>query len=155
MQPRPPFPKSKRRSTWILQACPLTPVRKKPPVEGNFYYLENKVPEGAKKPEIEDLTPGKYLVNPEGKVALKIEENFPKGARVPPGTEVGTDEKLHGSQAQTDPNTYRGWHKTDNSDGIPAGKYLVDKTGEIKYLVDPAINGKLNARPDGYFKKPC
>src|SRR5215204_392562 len=121
----------------------------KPPVEGSFLEYENRIPEGSKKPENKDLTPGKYLVDGDGKVVLKVEENFPKGARVPPGTEVGAAEKLHGTQAQTDSNTYRGWHKTDNLGGIPAGKYLVDTSGEIKYLVDPAINGKLNARPDG------
>ncbi|HEY0461129.1 MAG TPA: OPT/YSL family transporter, partial [Pyrinomonadaceae bacterium] len=121
----------------------------KPPLEGDFLEYDNKIPEGSRKPENKDLKPGKYLVDAAGNAVLKIEENFPKGARVPPGTEVGAAEKLHGTQAQTDPNTYRGWHKTDNSGGIAPGKYLVDMSGEIKYLVDPAINGKLNARPDG------
>lgn len=121
----------------------------KPPIEGNLRLFENKILEGAKKAENEDLPAGRYLVEESGKVVLRFEENFPKGARVLPGTEVGPPEKLHGAQASTDSNTYRGWHKTDNSGGISAGKYLVDTTGEIKYLVDPAINGKLNARPDG------
>ncbi len=120
----------------------------KPPIAGDFRLLENKVPAGEKKPENKDLAPGKYLVDGTGKVILKIEENFPKGARIPPGTEVGAAEKLTGTQAETDPNTYRGWHKTDNLGGIPAGKYLVDMSGEVKYLVDPGINGKLTARPD-------
>ncbi|MBS1797612.1 MAG: oligopeptide transporter, OPT family [Acidobacteria bacterium] len=133
-----------------VDAAPL-PVytgEDKPPIGGEFRLLENKVPAGQKKPENKDLAPGKYLVEPNGTVKLKIEENFPKGARVPPGTEVGPAEKLTGTQAENDSNTYRGWHKTDNSNGIPAGKYLVDTSGEIKYLVDPGINGKLTARPD-------
>ncbi|MEP6903276.1 MAG: oligopeptide transporter, OPT family [Actinomycetota bacterium] len=120
----------------------------KPPIASDFLFLENKVPAGERKPENKDLGPGKYLVEPSGLVKLKIEENFPKGARVPAGTEVGLAEKLTGTQAETDPNTYRAWHKTDNAGGIPAGKYLVDMSGEIKYLVDPGINGKLTARPD-------
>ncbi|PIT98644.1 MAG: oligopeptide transporter, OPT family [Bdellovibrionales bacterium CG10_big_fil_rev_8_21_14_0_10_45_34] len=33
--------------------------------------------------------------------------------------------------------------------GIPAGKYLVDDTGKIRYLVDPGINGVLRQRDDG------
>ena len=67
---------------------------------------------------------------------------------MPPGTELGPDEKLSGVQALTDGGNYRGWHKTDNSGGIAPGKYLVDASGEIKYLVDPGVNGKLKQRPD-------
>ncbi len=33
--------------------------------------------------------------------------------------------------------------------GVPAGKYLVDDGGSIRYLVDPAINGRLKERDDG------
>jgi hypothetical protein len=33
--------------------------------------------------------------------------------------------------------------------GIPAGKYLVDDNGQIRYYVDPAINGVLTERDDG------
>jgi putative OPT family oligopeptide transporter len=33
--------------------------------------------------------------------------------------------------------------------GIPAGKYLVDDSGTIRYYVDPAINGRLKQRDDG------
>ena len=64
----------------------------KPPVEGDFLEYENKIPEGARKPENKDLKPGKYLVDGDGNVVLKLEENFPKGARIPPGTEVGPAE---------------------------------------------------------------
>jgi hypothetical protein len=33
--------------------------------------------------------------------------------------------------------------------GVPAGKYLVDGSGHIKYLVDPGINGSVAQRDDG------
>ena len=33
--------------------------------------------------------------------------------------------------------------------GIPAGKYLVDDTGAIRYFIDPGINGRLAERDDG------
>lgn len=44
--------------------------------------------------------------------------------------------------------TYKVWHKTD-TEGAPAGKYLVNSAGEAKYLVDPGINGTYAKRADG------
>lgn len=120
----------------------------KPPIPGEFRVFENKVAEGAAKPQIENLATGTYLVDSNNKVALKKEDNFPKGAAVPPGTHLGPDEKLTGVQGITDSASYRGWHKTDDSGGIPPGKYLVDAGGQIKYLVDPGVNGHLKQRPD-------
>lgn len=122
----------------------------KPPISGEFRLLDNSVPEGASSPKFEDLRPGKYLVDSKGVAVLKIEENFPAGARIPESakSKLGEEEKLSGPQAMTDPKAYRGWHKTDSSDGVPAGKYLVDGNGELKYLVDPGINGTLTNRPD-------
>jgi putative OPT family oligopeptide transporter len=43
---------------------------------------------------------------------------------------------------------YRVWHKTDTQGG-PAGRYLVDDQGAAVWLVDPGINGAFNTRPDG------
>jgi hypothetical protein len=134
----------------IDSAQTLTPYtgEVKPPMEGNFRQLTNEPPQGEKKAPVKDLPTGKYLVDDAGKAVLRIEENFPKGARVPAGTELGKEEKVVGVQASTDSNSYRAWHKTNGDNDIPAGKYLVDASGEIKYLVDPGINGRLNARPD-------
>jgi hypothetical protein len=36
-----------------------------------------------------------------------------------------------------------------NLQRVPPGKYLVDDQGQIRYLVDPGINGRLNRRDDG------
>jgi putative OPT family oligopeptide transporter len=56
--------------------------------------------------------------------------------------------KLKGSQASSDPGTYRVWHKTDDVGG-PAGQYLVNDQGVPVYLADPGINGVHKTRPDG------
>ena len=48
-------------------------------------------------------------------------------------------------RAPGDPTLYHVWHAHDGEvAGVPAGKYLVDDAGKIKYLVDPGINGKLH-----------
>jgi putative OPT family oligopeptide transporter len=54
------------------------------------------------------------------------------------------------------------WQATDdkktNPEGVTPGKYLVDDKGQIRWLVDPGINGRLSRRPDGTevqrFKAP-
>lgn len=65
-------------------------------------------------------------------------------------------EKVGGHHAKEDQNVYnvvnvaRGeFPALGDSPEIPPGRYLVDDQGAIKYLVDPAINGKLKQRDDG------
>jgi putative OPT family oligopeptide transporter len=70
------------------------------------------------------------------------------GLHAPAGATLGGPARLHGSQAQADPRTYRVWQKTDTAGG-PAGKYLVDDAGAAVWLVDPGINGAFKTRPDG------
>ncbi len=55
---------------------------------------------------------------------------------------------LHGVDAAHDSGAYNAVHFTaDNApEGVPAGKYLVDDAGKIKYLVDPGINGVVEHR---------
>jgi len=76
-------------------------------------------------------------------------QGYSPDLRVDPATlaTLRTD-KLQGSQATTDPGTYRVWHKTDETAG-PAGQYLVNEAGVPVYLVDPGINGTPRTRPDG------
>ncbi|HWO13874.1 MAG TPA: oligopeptide transporter, OPT family [Polyangiaceae bacterium] len=57
-------------------------------------------------------------------------------------------EKLEGPQGEADTKTYRVWQKLDTQGG-PAGKYLVDDAGHVTWLVDPGINGAYTERPDG------
>jgi putative OPT family oligopeptide transporter len=119
----------------------------KPPEAGEYKVLENKVLEGQKEPAVKDIPAGTFLTDAAGKVMYKVQQNFPKGAVVPPGTEVGPAETLSGSQG--DGGTYRGWHKTDSEGGIQPGKYLVATSGEIKYLVDQGVNGTITEKADG------
>lgn len=120
-----------------------------PPVAGTYSVYENRVAEGQKEPQNKDLPAGKFLVNSDGRVSYKMQDNFPKGSMVPAGAILGSPEPLTGSQAETDTASYSGWHKTDTEGGIPPGKYLVASTGEIKYLVDPGVNGTILEKPDG------
>src|SRR5216684_3429080 len=62
--------------------------------------------------------------------------------------QAGAPEKLKGPQANSDPASYRPWHKTDTAGG-PAGRYLVNDQGMPVYLADPGINGIHKTRPDG------
>jgi putative OPT family oligopeptide transporter len=53
-----------------------------------------------------------------------------------------------GKYAETDQNSYRVWHNTDQASG-PLGKYLIDTQGRPVYLVDPAINGVIKVDDEG------
>ncbi|MBI4817364.1 MAG: oligopeptide transporter, OPT family [Deltaproteobacteria bacterium] len=57
-------------------------------------------------------------------------------------------ESLTGPQANSDPKSYRVWHRMNEATG-QASKYLVDESGRAVYLVDPGINGTHAKRPDG------
>jgi putative OPT family oligopeptide transporter len=57
-------------------------------------------------------------------------------------------ESLKGPQGESDPRSYLVWQKLDG-ERAPAGKYLVDESGAVAYLVDPGINGAYTERPDG------
>ena len=71
---------------------------------------------------------------------------------------LGAKEKLRGPDADGDAGEYRVIRLREPKDGVPAGKYLVDDTGHIKYLEDPGINGNIAVRDNGQpvqkFKAP-
>ncbi|HMG73937.1 MAG TPA: oligopeptide transporter, OPT family [Pyrinomonadaceae bacterium] len=115
----------------------------KPATPGNYRILKND----AAAPVVAGLDPGEYLVDGNGKVAYKVAENFPPTLKVNPA-QAGQPEKLKGPQANSDPGLYRPWHKTD-TEGGPAGRYLVNDQGVPVYLADPGINGIHKTRPDG------
>ena len=115
----------------------------KPSATGEYRVLKNEP--GA--PAVAGLDPGEYLVDSSGKVAYKVEENFPATLKVDP-SQAGAPEKLKGPQANTDTGLYRPWHKTDIAGG-PPGRYLVNDQGVPVYLADPGINGIHRTRPDG------
>ena len=119
----------------------------KPPAAGNYRVLKNEPAAPGQAPPVGGLEPGEYLVDDSGKVAFKMEQNFPKDLRAKPD-QLGAEDKLKGPQANEDKNSYRVWQKTDTSGG-PAGRYLVDNSGVPVYLADPGINGIHKVRPDG------
>lgn len=91
-----------------------------------------------------------------GPILLKLNEAgtvYVPASQVAPGVRVDASKltetaQLTGPQAESDPNTYKVWRKTD-LEGGPAGKYLVAADGSLAYLVDPGINGTHHTRPDG------
>ncbi len=53
-------------------------------------------------------------------------------------------------RAPGDEKTYHVWRAIEgNAEEVPPGKYLVDDAGQVRYLVDPGINGRLDHRDDG------
>ena len=115
----------------------------KPAAPGDYRVLKNE----AGAPAVAGLDPGQYLIDGSGKVAYKVEENFPATLKVDPA-QTGAPEKLKGPQANSDTGSYRPWHKIDTAGG-PAGRYLVNDQGVPVYLADPGINGIHKTRPDG------
>ena len=61
----------------------------------------------------------------------------------------GEKERLRGADSGRDANAYNVVWLREPRGELPAGKYLVDDTGHIKYLEDPGINGKLDTRDNG------
>jgi len=93
-----------------------------------------------------------------GPILLKLNDSavvYMPAAQIVPGglhTDVTkldpVKQGLVGPQAEDDTGQYFAWHKTDTVGG-PAGKYLVNGSGDAVWLVDPGINGAYTTRPDG------
>jgi hypothetical protein len=62
---------------------------------------------------------------------------------------TGVREHLRGPDQSRDSGEYDVVWLHEPRGEIPAGKYLVDDSGHIKYLEDPGINGKLDIRDNG------
>ena len=56
---------------------------------------------------------------------------------------------LKETETAPDGKAYKVWRVVKPQPGVAAGKYLVDESGTAKYLVDPAINGRVSKRDDG------
>jgi putative OPT family oligopeptide transporter len=61
---------------------------------------------------------------------------------------------VKGPEGRADANEYFVYQVTEQSaadvqTALQPGKYLLDQTGKVTYLVDPGINGSLNQRDDG------
>ena len=89
------------------------------------------------------------LLNRAGTVYTTKAEYLPN-YRVPDVSRLTQTERPGGEYAAKDPNTYRVLHVAEGELAeVPQGKYLVDGQGAIRYLVDPAVNGRVNQRDDG------
>ncbi len=128
----------------VASPLPAYSGEAKPMLPGDYRLLKN---EAGGATAVSGLDPGEYLVDQSGKAVYKVQQNFPAGL-IADTSQVGPVEKLEGKQAETDGNSYRTWHKTDDAGG-PPGKYLVNEQGAVIYLADPGINGTHKIRPDG------
>ncbi len=115
------------------------------PAPEDFRLLVNQ--QSGARPMVAGLDAGEYLVNGAGKVAYKLERNFPANLHADP-SQLGPTERLDGTQGAGDQNPYRVWQRGDPSGG-PAQRFLVNEQGIVTYLVDPGINGTHKLRPDG------
>ncbi|HEY5314395.1 MAG TPA: oligopeptide transporter, OPT family [Pirellulales bacterium] len=89
------------------------------------------------------------LLNEAGTVYTKRAEFVPNH-RVKNVQELTQREHAGGQYADTDHTLYYVKHfREGESHEVQAGKYLVDDTGRLRYLVDPAINGRVDRRDDG------
>jgi putative OPT family oligopeptide transporter len=89
------------------------------------------------------------LLNEAGTVYTKRTEFLPD-YRVKKVEELTQREHVGGEYADTDHTLYRVKHfREGESKEVQAGKYLVDDTGRLRYLVDPAINGRVDVRDNG------
>jgi len=137
-------PNGKQLDSAVVATLPQFNEQAKPTTAGNFRLLKNEP--GAT--QIAGIEPGEYLVDDSGKVAQKVERNFPATLR-PDMSNLGPAEPVKGAGlAVPDSKQYRTWHKIDEHNG-PPGKYLVDDSGNIAYYVDPGINGTHRVAPDG------
>ncbi len=88
------------------------------------------------------------LLNEAGTIYSNKPENLPD-YRVADVSRLTAMERA-GGQYANDTTLYHVLHVREGEiAGVPQGKYLVDEEGSIRYLVDPAINGRLHDRDDG------
>ena len=127
----------------VATALPAFTETAQPKAGGSFRLLKND----AAAPTVAGLEPGEYLIDESGKVAYKVDRNFPADLR-PDTANLGPAEQIKGPQAGSDTKSYRTWHKVTEENG-PPGKYLIDEQGVPVYYVDPGINGTHRVTPDG------
>jgi len=89
------------------------------------------------------------LLNASGTVYTKRPEFVPN-VRISNVADLTETESPDGDYSGKDDKQYRVLHAAEGEYvGIPQGKYLVDDSGLLVYLVDPAINGRVKTRDDG------
>ena len=81
-------------------------------------------------------------------------KEVPADVRVDNVSELTALEMVGGPDGKTDKTLYHVLHVRENARSGPLeklqpGKYLVDASGQVRYFVDPGINGVLKTRDDG------
>jgi putative OPT family oligopeptide transporter len=93
------------------------------------------------------LVIGLILLNLNSASTVFATRDYP-GFRVDPATLTET-QRLRGPDASRDRAAYHVLRLSAPRQGVPAGKYLVDGQGKIRYLEDPGINGAVATRDTG------
>jgi len=89
------------------------------------------------------------LLNTAGTVYTTKPQYLPK-YQVPNVQDLKQMERPGGEYSSKDKNLYHVLHVAEGEIAdVPQGRYLVDDEGKIRYLVDPAINGRVSQRDDG------
>ncbi len=89
------------------------------------------------------------LLNSAGTVYSRNQAYLPQ-VRMADATQFTQREQPGGEYKSQDQTAYRVVHAAEGEfEGVPQGKYLIDDEGYFRYLVDPAINGRLRQRDDG------
>jgi hypothetical protein len=88
------------------------------------------------------------LLNKAGTVYTTRDEYLPNYVVPPDDLKLLTQmESPGGEYAETDDRQYHVLNLREGEiEGVPQGKYLVDDNGEIRYLIDPAVNGRVRGR---------
>lgn len=86
------------------------------------------------------------LLNDAGTIYTKRAEYLPNIKYAHP-SELTKSEQVPARAGHDDPATYRVLHVGEGElEGVPQGKYLIDDQGTFRYLVDPAINGRVRTK---------
>lgn len=112
----------------------------------------------AKEDQFKELPAGKYLVDDSGAVRYLVENSggtpVYKLAHFP---QVKIDEALVTTKEQVGEPFFSGDQtlysvlqaRPDTIPNVSEGKYLVDDSGQIRYYVDPGINGRIQVQDNG------
>jgi len=93
------------------------------------------------------LVIGLILLNLNSASTVFARRDFPQ-FQVDPAT-LTESQRLRGPDAGRDPAAYHVLRLSEPREGVPAGKYLVDDQGKIRYVEDPGINGAVTRRDTG------
>lgn len=124
----------------------LTPCtdRWAPKINGNYSVLTINS-EGYQLGD-STLSPGSYLVAPDGAIQWKQMTNFPGTLKANSSDFKGKFSLEEGKDSAE--KEYFVWFNQDSTKGH-VGKYLANEDGSIAYMVDPGVNGTYNTRSDG------